>query len=40
MADPAENMKELLKEIISNEEMPADKRMGLVNNFTKVPVIL
>ena len=34
--DPADNMKDLLNEITNKEDMAANKRMGYVNNFTKV----
>ena len=35
LTDPADNMKDLLNHI-TNKEMSTAKRMGYVNNFTKV----
>lgn len=34
--EPADNMRDVLSQITSKEEMSNSKRMGCVNNFTKV----
>ena len=40
LADPADNMKDLLYQITTKEVMSTVKRMGYINNFTKVLLFL